>query len=358
MDSFQSGAEIDIRPKEAKLKDFQFNEIVASAAPVDWVEKKENEWRKFPDQDQDGSGSCVAQTVKKLAGIQLWLKEKTYVTFSATDIFTQRSNKPGSGMIGVEAFDIWRKSGITLESLVPSEKINDAQMDALAIEVYKREVGAVFKIGGHVGLPNGDFEAVASVIQQTGKGVMVWFYFTNEEWSPLIPFVKETGLQLANSLRHSVAAVDFFLVDGKKYLLIEDSAHFGGITRRLISEEFFKARNWFIRHGMNFNFVDESAPQVIVEPQIKPVNKPVFTFTKVLEFNDRNEDIRALQSILQYEGLFPSNVELTGYYGAITARAVLAWQKKHNVASIEELDSLVGRRVGEKTIKALNEIYG
>ena len=68
-------------------------------------------------------------------------------------------------------------------------------------------------------------------------------------------------------------------------------------------------------------------------------------------------DVVALQNILKYEGRFPANVASTGYYGSITAKAVYNFQVAHQVASLSELNSLGGRRVGPKTIKALNEIY-
>ena len=42
-----TGALPDPRGTEEKLKDYQFKEIVASADPVDWVEKPQAEWRKF-----------------------------------------------------------------------------------------------------------------------------------------------------------------------------------------------------------------------------------------------------------------------------------------------------------------------
>lgn len=363
---FQNGAAIDTRTDEQKLKDINYVELFATAQPVNWVEKPEAQWRKFPDQDQNGSGSCVAQTIKKLAGVLLWLKEGVFVRFSATHIYQRRSNKPSSGMMGVEAFDFW-KQGITLDDLFKSEQMTDAQMDALKIEKYEEDVGKVFAIGGHVGLNNGDFEMVASTIQATGKAIMVWFFFTGSEWSPLIPVVQDQNLTISTGLRHSVAAVDFFLVNGKKYILIEDSAHFGGITRRLISEEFFKARNWFVRYPMNFQFQDQT------QPQPAPVDpKPHYSFKKVLEFIPLNSkgyisnipkheaqkaDVVALQDILRYEGTFPKNVSSTGYYGATTARAVLAFQRKYSVASAAELNSLQGRRVGEKTLAKLNQLY-
>ena len=367
---FLSGALIDVRPEEEKENDYHFGEIVAAANPVSWVEKPQSAWRKFPIFNQDGSGSCVAQTLAKLLGILYWLKNQLYVHFSATHIYQRRSNKPSGGMAGVDAFNIARK-GVTLEELVPSQNMADPQMDGAEIPQYKQDVGSVFKIGNYVSLPIKDIDTIASVIQTTNKAVMVWFYFKSDEWSD-VPTVKYPDLNLyaGDTNRHSVTAVDFVLYQGKKALIIEDSwgQFFGLNGQRVITEDFFRARNWFAAYPINFAFDDQTQPQ----PQPVPV-KPKYAFTKPLVFilwdNAKNQpanmalhesqktDVVALQNILKYEGHFPSNVTSTGYYGSITAKAVYAFQVAHKVAPLSELDSLRGRRVGEKTIKALNEIY-
>lgn len=366
------GANVDTRPEEAKQKDRFQVELVASVAPVVWKEKRPgtSDWRSFEDQNQDGSGSCVAQTVKKLAQILVWLEENedALISFSATSIYIHRSNKPDGGMIGVEAFDIWKDKGISLEALVPSQNMNDAQMDAVKVKDYENKIGAIFQIGGHVGIANGDFEAVASTIQQTGKGVMTWFYFISKEWSPEFPKILDPNITIPTGSRHSVAAVDFGLINGKKYIKIEDSAQFGGRTVRYISEEFFKARNWFTRYPMNFKF-----QAGFTEPSPAPTpGKPVYHFTKPLVFipldkngnisdlalhTSQKADVVALQDILRFEGVYPTNVNSTGYYGATTAKAVYNYQKKYAVAPSWELEPLQGKRVGEKTIAHLNNKY-
>lgn len=345
---FKSGCLVDDRPDFEKKKDFQFKEFVASASPVEWKEKKESEWRKFPDLNQGASNSCVMCTIAKLAMVMLWLKEKTNVMFSRA-FYQLRSNKPNGGMIGVEAFEIWRKNGLPLEQLVPSEKLSDSELDAIQVEQYEKDIAKVFAISGHVGFDNGDFETIASTIQQTGKAVMTWFYFTAEEWSKLIPTISG-AINFANALRHSVAAVDFFLVDGKKYLLIEDSAHFGGLTRRLISEEFFRARNWFSRYPTNFKFQDQTS--------LPEADKPKYTFKNILKYGmENNAEVKALQDILKYEGLFPIDRDSTGNYLSMTSSAVLKFQIKHNVADKGELNQLQGRQAGPKTLAKLNELY-
>lgn len=348
-----TGANLDERPDDAKLKDYTQDEIVASANPVDWQEKQQSEWRRFPIFNQNGSGSCVAQTLAKLLGILYWLKNGTYVHFSATDIYQRRNNKPAAGMWATDAFDIASK-GVTLEVLVPSQVMTDEQMDNTQVEDYKREVGGIFKVPNYVALPVGDFDRVASTIQTTKKGVMVWFFFRRDEWTDK-PFIIDPNLPNSGGItvRHSVTAIDAFKFNGIEYILIEDSwgEQYGLGGQRLISREFFTKRNIYSGYPLEFQFGNK--------PKEVPA-KPHYTFNRDLEFSPTfvvDEDVKHLQNILKFEGLFPTNTDSTGYYGALTAKSVLAFQKKYKVASDAELDVLAGRRVGGKTRAALNDMY-
>lgn len=328
-DNFQSGALIDTRPEEAKLKDYKFEEIVSAPNPVNWIEKPQSEWRHFPIFNQDGSGSCVAQTLAKLYGILYWLKNQTYIHFSATHIYQRRSNKPQGGMGSIDAFNTAR-DGVTLEELVPSQNMTDAQMDSIDIPQYKKDVGAIFKIPNYVTLPVGDIETVASVIQTTGKGVMLWFYFKNDEWTEH-PVVKYPNLDryAPDTARHSVTGIDPVLVGGKKCIIIDDSwgSSYGLAGERIIDEDFFKARNFFAAYPVTFAF--DTSP-------IKP---------------HYDESIISLQDCLKVEGLFPSNVESTGVYGPITIKAVNQFQVKYG------LHPTGTGTVGPKTKAKLHELY-
>ena len=341
-----TGALLDTRPGEKKLKDYKFEEAVASVNPVVWEEKPQSKWRKFPIFNQDGSGSCVAQTAAKLLGIMYWLLNGIYVHFSATDIYQRRSNKPGAGMIGVDAFDIMTE-GVTLEDLVPSQNMNDAQMDAVDIPDYKRKVGEIFKIATNFLQPaTKDIDKIASIIQTTGKGVMVWFYFTYKEWTDH-PFIDEPNLDLnaQSTLKHSVTAVDFALVNGKKCLIIDDSwgPQYGLGGQRIIDEDFFKARNFFAAYPMNFKFSTGEG------------EKPKHIFLQDLELNAQGPEVVALQDCLKFDGEFATNIQSTGYYGTITQKAVQQFQEKYKIASA----GVPGYgRTGPKTREKLNELFG
>lgn len=346
-DTFQSGAVIDTRDAAARAKDYHLEEVVASVNPVNWVEKPRENWRKFPIFNQDGSGSCVAQTLAKLLGILYWIKNNVYVHFSATHIYQQRSNKPAGGMAGVEAFDIAKK-GVTLEDLVQSQNMGDAQMDAIVIPQYKKDVGAVFKVPNYLVDPIKDIDTIASIIQTTGKAVMVWFYFENREWTER-PVVLNPALDLyvPSTARHSVAAVDFTLYQGKKALIIEDSwgSSYGLAGQRVIDEDFFKARHWFAAHPISFVFDGE---------QEDPAEKPQHTFNIDLVFGTTSAEVVALQDCLKYEGLFPQNADSTGYFGAITKTAVQKFQVKYGLT--KPTDPGYGR-CGPLTRGKLNAIY-
>ena len=354
---FNSGILPDTRPIDQQLKDYKFEETVSAPAPVIWKEKKLEELRSFPIFNQDGSGSCVAQTKAKEMGVLHFLKYGIYKHFSASHIYQRRANKPAAGMSGDDVHKI-ASQGVTFEEYMPSQNMSDAQMDnAQPLQGFDKPENQ-FKISGYLKLDQvGVIDTIASIIQQTGKGVMVWFYFdwNATEWSTDTPVIKfpELSLYGKDTARHSIFASDFFLLNGKKCLYADDSwgVNFGRGGHRIITEDFFQKRNFYAAYSMDFAFNDSTT-----QP-----DKPTYTFTKTLAFSPTvfyDKDVAALQNILKYEGLFPTNVQSTGYYGAMTAKAVLAFQKKYNVAPLAELNQLQGRVVGNKTLAKLKQLYG
>ena len=319
-----TGALPDTRTLKEKEKDYLQKEVLAFASPVEWKEK--SQWRTFPVLNQGQQNSCVANTMAKLLGVMYFLRDGQYLDFSRSDIYRRRVNKPGAGMVGNDAFQI-AQEGVTLNSLLQSDQPSDAGIDALVVEKFKSEIGSVLKINNYLTIQSGDFETVASTIQATGKAVMVWFYFTANEWSQKFPKIIDANLSSSNGLRHSVTAVDFGLINGKKYIKIEDSAHFGGINERWISEDFFKARNFYAAYALNFRFDT-------------PITKPKYI----------SDNVVSLQDCLKAELLFPISVDSTGYFGSITKNAVIAFQVKYG------LNPPLGN-VGSLTKAKLHELY-
>lgn len=322
----------DFRTSAEKARDYSQEEFVASASLVNWVEKKPHEWRSFPVLNQFFTFKCVAFTTAKLALINFWLKTKEFLLFSPNSIYDYRANKPTNGMMGNDAFQIWQDKGVSLDAVCKSDQMQES--DPIFISLFAKEVAKGFKLGNHITIPEKDFDRVASTIQVTGKGVMVWFYFTAREWSLEFPVVMDA---LANpyvleASRHSVTAVDYGLIGGKEYIKIEDSAHFGGRNIRYISREFFIARNYLIKYPMQFNYEDPQQPT--------PTPKPSYNGTVV-----------SLQDCLKHYGTFPLNIASTGVMGNITWKAVRDFQVK------EGLHPTGVNNLGPLTVARLKALY-
>lgn len=327
------GALPDTRPEEEKALDVKFNEVVASADVVDWSNPYEP---TYPIYDQGQACDCVAMTSAKLLGVYYLQKYQEWVDFSAGWVYWHRINKPDGGMGSWDVWNILKQKGANLEDLFPTKK-TDIDIDNSKIYPHFYDVSKNFTIDTSIDLPVGDIDSVASVIQKTKKAVMVWYYFTANEWSLDEPVIYYPNLNINQALRHSVSAVGYKMINGTKYLIIDDSAWFGGIKRRYISEVFHRARNFYAGYFMNFKFE-------------APTQKPKYQFTKDLFFGMTDPDIKALQDILKYEGLLASNIQSTGYFGSLTLDAVKKFQVKYNIMPASGY-------VGPKTREILNQLY-
>ena len=271
----------------------------------------------------------MAESRRKLKRILMKVNRGEDLDFSAVDFYRRRSNYPAGGMSAPDAIEIDRKQGMILNALVPSENFDtEAKANAYVQKPFTDELAKFFIIPNEVTFTPGDLDSVASTIQKTRKGVMVWFYFGADEWAREVPVILKQWLSPANQevLRHSVVAVEPAVYKGIRGLWIDDSAHFGGLSRRFVSEAFYKARNFWASYSLNFKF----------EPGAG--DKPVYTGTIV-----------SLQDCLKWEGLFPKNVESTGFYGNVTTKAVKDFQIKYGLEPVGI--------VGQLTTAKLKELY-
>lgn len=352
MDNINLGVTKDPRSEVEREKDYKHCEIASGEKriKVEWIEKSPDKFRKFPIRNQDGSSSCVAQSIAKILGINNYNEAGEFVELSAKDVYSRRANE-GEGMWGVDALNIAINYGATLEKLFPSQNMDEERMnDMSTMRKYYFNVGRIFRGKNFVTLPF-DIDLIGEQIQKRNKGVLLFFKFNRDEWRD-IPKVQD-GEPL---LHHAVVGVDTTMVDGEKAIVIDDSwGEFYGLKgQRIITESFLKERITFAAY-----IVDLQNDWMEIEDK-EDEQKPKHFFSKRLKFSTNfnvDEDVKALQRVLIYEGMFPVNVDVTGYYKSITRKAVLEFQFKYKVADDKELYELDGREVGEKTIKKLNELY-
>jgi hypothetical protein len=298
----------DPRPIEERLLDYKHEDLIRGTTTISWVEGKQT--RSFPIQNQDGSSSCVAQSLAKLLSIHEVLEGRPYTRLSPKFIYTRRTNYPAGGMWMPEALKIACNEGSCEEALMPSDNkgesfMNDKYEPEGVIENAKKYKGKLY-----FEITNRNIDNIAEVLEQ-GYGVSLGFRFDYNEWTDF-PLIYENSKKECG---HAVAVVDYTLINGKKYLVIEDSwgpGHGkGGV--RYISEEFLNARCFYAGYITSFTGVESK-----------------FVFTKTLRVGSRGLDVKMLQTKL--------GIKADGKFGEQTKKAVIKFQKANKLKA----DGIVG----------------
>jgi len=349
----------DTRADVEKAKDWLASEIFIPVSGTPTYRKvNEGEWAKYQVRNQNGSGSCVANTVAKMFEIKRKLDKGDSIKFSHAPIYIKRSNKPSAGMIGVNALQIACDTSTCQEADMPSENMHDAQLDALELPEYYEDLNNLVLPTNFATVPAKDlnFDFVAQLIQREGCA-MIWINTDYVSWCKDIP----TAGGKKGSVVHSWTGVDVVNLNGEDYIVAEDSwgkwldqngvaSKYGPDGQRLISRDFFKDAVWFAAVLLDFEYD-------VTDDAFKP-------FNTIMEYGDSGAEVKRYQEMLKARGYFPSNQPCTGFFGNITARSTYVMQVQYNVAPLSELNTVYfshtekrfikGGRVGKKTLDIIN----
>lgn len=343
------GAHEDTRTDEEKANAWQATEVLAFGAPV-FRPVSVGDWAHYTPRNQDGSGSCVANSQAKRCEVAYTLAQKKAIAFSHAPVYQKRANRPSTGMGYPDAPKLQISIGTCLETLMPSQNMNDVQIDAAVLPADYEEINDTAKPTVYLELPQ-TFNDVAYHIEQNG-GAIFWVSSDMSVFDRGVPQVGGKG----GNIRHSVCGVDAITYNGVRYIVIDDSFGYwskGDTTnplekllaerrQRLVTAEFF-AEAVFLAYDLA-TFTYETPAQV---PAFDP-------FATIAHYGQKSKEIARIQDYLKAKGVFPTNVDSTGYYGNITAQAVLAFQLRYNVDTVPTLNALKGRWVGAKTLRAMN----
>lgn len=292
----------------------KLEEMVASVNPVVWTALDISKIPNYKVRNQNGSSGCVAFTLSLMSSILYFIRTGQWVDFSPAWIYSKRANKPQPGMVSTNAFEIAQK-GMLPDDFLPSDNKDEEYLNNPPnVFDWFNKMSEVFSLDTKlVILPVKDIETVASVIQTTGKPVMVWFQFGDGEWGAVPKIVNNNP-----PYHHSVTTIPpskageqtIGIYEGEKAIVIQDSwgRDLGTINgKRIIKQSFFNKRNTFAAYPIRFKFdaVD---------------SKPTYDGTTV-----------SLQNCLKYEKCFPVNIDSTGFFGNITIEAVKKFQSKYGI---------------------------
>lgn len=329
------GVILDNRPKEDLVQDYQGIELLAGA--VQWQEKKDlKKVNRVKNQGQ--VGQCVAMTTATLLEIELHRLTGKWLELSPLSIYLERANQ-GDGMWVYDALDIAKKKGVSLEALFNSEGYNESQANQLKMNSTARAYAkALTEIDlSYLYLPI-NIDTIAQALDK-GHGVGLILYANSNEYGD-VPFVSKKLTWESASITHSITALDYTLYKGQKALWIVDSWGLTGIGGyRYITEDFLNER---ITTASYFD-------KFILD--VGKTNK--YHFTKSVQIGMRDNEIIKIQDFLTERGYFPVGLS-TGYYGNITAQAVLKWQLDNKVDTQTELLRLGGNYWGQKSIAKAN----
>ena len=333
-----SGGLIDDRKVN---KDYSHLEIGFST-PVKWLSKSEAKKveRKYEKRNQETTMSCGGH-----AG-ELSLSIDTGTIHEPAFIYRMRKNYPSEGMYHYDIGDILHKLG-ACEYLGIEKTEKDYNAYYPTSTQFKEATS--FAGASFIVLEDNAYtiDDIAQIVNTLHRPLILFVYWNGKEWSSSTPVAKGNLLRENAQYRHYVVVLpdSAYQVKKKKYVIIQDSAWFGGKNIRHLSEDWINKRTYTGLYFMNLRATK------------LPYKYTQYEFTRNLKMGDRGEDVKMLQTILQEMGFFPINISPTEYFGGITRQAVKDFQEKYRswILAPLGLDKPTGI-FGKSTRKKLNEL--
>lgn len=348
----------DQRSQAQKESDYKDSEVFGSM-PITYLNPVDASRYVdfFPLANQLHENSCVAHGKSLNVAIYRNLKYGVpYVQLAPAFLYRLRVNLPMPGMIPMNANDITRKIGIPKYADLPTPETEDA-VNNLVIPQAVFDEAAQNKTKNWISASDPtSIDSIAFAVNILGVPVNILIFSTIAEWAQAVPTIQNAYLTKdAAEVRHCITVLPYSAytnpTDGKRYVIIQDSAAFGGIQFRHVSEDFIKARCY-------------GADYIVDLQTVSHENIPKYNFGSNLTIGSSGDDVKVLQSILQGMGFFPSIVNgqpfnPTGYYGGMTKNAVMAFQNAYADKILKPLGLTQGTGVfGSSTRQFLNGLSG
>lgn len=339
MEIIPSAALPDIRPQELKDKDYRSTELPVAAVAT-FQNPKITEITGAVVYDQWYVGSCVPH------GEYTMLEYEKIVPSSGMSqlmAYRKRVNYPAAGSYGVDMLDKIRAGQSPQIDFPTPVGFREEQATAMPL-VEGTELIKKFNYFQHLDSDGRqDFSLVAPDVA-SGKAVAFFFYATQEEWEKEYVEVITPDLSIGDAyVRHCACIIPKgdFTENDKQWFAVHDSAKFGGRHLRYMSLDFFLKRAFFSVKAYEKG-------QVPPPPPTPPLGKP----DKPCQLNQSGDAVKRLQKFLIDQGKLEPQY-LTGFYGALTAKAVQWWQLEHwekFTGGVPKLLEYAGKYWGKESI--------
>lgn len=322
-------------------RDYLWSEVGHGSIPFDWSIGFDVETKlglKIPVKNQGTSSAC---------GGMAWSYEAEVLEAIATGSFEERSAKfiyaqtyvPQGGSYGRDNAKILENQGVARESVLSSYINNMAPDEPFMTRgqdiTPEARANALLARSFPYAQVDGGIDDLARAIRDNNGSVLGLSGQDNGTWLSTFPKPPQTAVW-----RHFVYAAGGKIINGVKHIKIINSWGPG------VGEQ---GVQWLSEDYIN-NWVWSKWTHVFNSTVPPPFSHQ---FNVNLKFGDSGSEIVALQRILQDKGYFPSDIAATGFYGQISASAVLKFRLAKNISSISDP---LGRSVGPLTRAALNSL--
>lgn len=322
-ESYNFGVLDDPRSDEEKARDYSAEEVLPTAAENPFTGTKITS-HILADENQYGVGACVTHSVGNV------LESVGEPRPSHMLMYRTRSNYPAEGCYPHEIVHRYSKVKTPVwEDFPTPANFTEAEANKLHVHpMFLRETEIPY-----FATPIGDTKKMAQVVN-SGTSLTVTIFAIVPEWARSMVTIidKMLGL-LGATVRHQVTVLEngaYSDASGNWFTII-DSAWFGGLRIRYVSEDFMQKRMYH--------------PAYFYKPVSKEPRPTKKTPTGICEYGQRNDHVLALQRWLCMAPEYQ-----TGYYGVITSKKVLAWQ-------LSEAQAFRNRKVSQTQLKAWGGRY-
>jgi hypothetical protein len=296
----------------------------------------------LPTKNQGVSGSCGGQAMSYYGQVLSAYYPHVLTERSAKFLYSQAFNPYGGGSDDRTLAKLAISQGFAPEGSCVSYQNGQAPSEAFMERVGDLTPTARLQASGDkmqlaYTFPSADLESVAGLIPYSKGAILLLHGSNNGTWLSDVPKPPTSRDTL---WAHYMYAGKPQIYAGQKGIWAKQSWGTGaGLNGwQFLNEDYFASGHILDAMGLLYNSKPDAPPQ--------------HQFGADLKLGDTGAEITALQTLLAYDGEF--NLNPTGLYGPITARAVLQFQLKYSLASVATLDELGGHIVGPATRAKLN----
>lgn len=319
----------DPRSREKKAQDHKYGLDVAAGSIKIGEKVKDLPFVPFSQLQTFSCGAHAAAHGRKLDG-----EETAPLVW-----YRNRSNYPDGGMYLQEVLRFEQKAKVVSYTNYPTEAYRtEAQANAMAnifeFDEQRDKDYAYVQINPYDARPV--FEAIS-----IGYAPTISFFATYNEWSFEELTLRDSVSFWYAPVKHYIKALpnSVYEKDGDLWLTALESAPHGGHVRREVPFSFLTARMYL---GAGYVYKKEITPSI---PETIPNEK--------CNFGQKNGAVLKLQIYMVQLGRMAKQHQ-TGFYGLITASAVLKWQVE-NLKDYPNIASLGGKWWGSTSIKKVVE---